>query len=60
MLVLDAKLYGKKLQFEALDEAIRAATFVRNSCLRYWMDNKGITRNDLYKYCNLSFLGHQS
>jgi len=51
MLVLEAKLKGKTEQFEALDEAIRTAQFIRNSCLRFWMDNKGVTRNDLYKYC---------
>ena len=51
MLVLEAKLKGKTQQFEALDEAIRTAQFIRNSCLRYWMDNRGVTRNDLYKYC---------
>lgn len=51
MLVLEAKLKGKTEQFHALDEALRTALFVRNSCLRYWMDNRGTTRNDLYKYC---------
>ena len=51
MLVLEAKLKGKTQQFEALDEAIRTAQFIRNSCLRFWMDNKGVSRNDLYKYC---------
>jgi putative transposase len=53
MIVLEAKLKGKDKQFEALDEAIRTAQFIRNSCLRYWMDNKGISRNDLYKYCKI-------
>lgn len=53
MLVLEAKLRGKAEQFEALDEAIRTANFIRNSCLRYWMDNRGTTRNDLYKYCKV-------
>lgn len=51
MLVLEAKLKGKTEQFEALDEAIRTAQFIRNSCLRYWMDHRTVTRNDLYKYC---------
>jgi putative transposase len=51
MLVLEAKMKGKVEQFEALDEAIRTAQFIRNSCLRYWMYNPGVTRNDLYKYC---------
>ncbi|MGM0457656.1 MAG: RNA-guided endonuclease TnpB family protein, partial [Cyanobacteriota bacterium] len=41
MLVFEAKLRGTKEQYERLDEAIRTARFVRNSCLRYWMDNKG-------------------
>ena len=53
MLVVEAKLKGKTEQFEALDQAIRTAQFIRNSCLRYWMDHKGVTRNDLYKYCKI-------
>jgi putative transposase len=51
MLVLEAKVNGKVEQFEALDEAIRTARFIRNSCLRFWMDHPGTSRNDLYKYC---------
>jgi putative transposase len=51
MLVLEAKLKGKAEQFELLDEAIRTAQFVRNACLRYWMDHANVSRNDLYKYC---------
>lgn len=53
MIVLEAKLKGEDEQLEALDEAIRTAQFIRNSCLRYWMDNKSISRNDLYKYCKV-------
>ena len=53
MIVLEAKLKGKDEQFEALDDAIRAARFIQNSCLRYWMDNQGVSRNDLYKYCKV-------
>jgi putative transposase len=51
MLVLEAKLKGKNWQYELLDEAIRTANFVRNKALRYWMDNKGIDKNDLQKLC---------
>jgi putative transposase len=51
MLVLEAKLKGKPVQFMALDEAIRTAQFIRNSCLRFWMDHPATSRNDLYKYC---------
>jgi putative transposase len=44
MLVFEAKLEGTKQQYERLDEAIRTARFVRNSCIRYWMDNQGIDK----------------
>jgi putative transposase len=51
MLVLEAKLEGQIEQYQKLDKAIRTARFVRNSCLRYWMDNKGIGRYELSAYC---------
>ncbi|MGK7926906.1 MAG: RNA-guided endonuclease InsQ/TnpB family protein [Spirulina sp.] len=51
MLVIEAKLKGRQSQYIKLDEAIRTAQFIRNSCLRYWEDNKGVTRNDLQKLC---------
>lgn len=31
--------------------AIRTANFVRNKALRYWMDNRGVSKNDLQKLC---------
>jgi putative transposase len=51
MLVFEAKLEGKNEQYERLDEAIRTARFIRNSCIRYWMDNKGTGRYELSAYC---------
>jgi putative transposase len=52
MLVFEAKLEGLKEQYEKLDEAIRTARFIRNSCLRYWMDNRSrIGRYNLSAYC---------
>ena len=51
MLVFEFKTYGKSNQFTAVDEAIRTAQFVRNSCLRYWMDNPKMNKYDLNKYC---------
>ena len=51
MIVLEAKLRGEETQYRALDEALRTARFIRNSCIRYWMDNKGINKYDLSKYC---------
>ncbi len=51
MLVFEAKLEGTKEQYERLDKAIRTARFVRNCCLRYWMDNKDIGKYELSAYC---------
>ncbi len=51
MLVFEAKLEGKSEQYERLDEAIRTARFIRNSCIRYWMDTQGVGRYDLSAYC---------
>ena len=52
MLVVEAKLKnGTPEQYQRLDEAIRTSQFVRNSCVRYCLDNKGTTRNDLQKLC---------
>jgi hypothetical protein len=41
MLVIEAKLKGTQSQYSKLDEAIRTGQFIRNTCLRYWEDNKG-------------------
>ncbi|EGJ33162.1 MULTISPECIES: RNA-guided endonuclease TnpB family protein [Moorena] len=53
MIVLEFKAYGKQRQYSAIDEAIRTAKFIRNSCIRYWMDNKGVNKYDLNKYCTV-------
>ncbi|TVP63285.1 MAG: transposase [Nodularia sp. (in: Bacteria)] len=51
MLVFEFKAYGKSIQLTAVDDAIRTAKFIRNSCIRLWMDVKGTGKNDLQKYC---------
>jgi len=51
MLNLEFKVYGKATQYSAIDEALRTAQFIQNKCLRYWMDNKGVSKYDLNKYC---------
>jgi putative transposase len=51
MVVFEFKAYGKALQLAAINEAIRTAQFIRNSCIRLWMDVKGTGKNDLQKYC---------
>jgi transposase len=51
MLTLEYKLRGRPAQFAALDEAIRTVQFIRHTCLRLWMDQRGITANDLQLHC---------
>jgi len=51
MLVFEAKLEGTDEQYRVIDEMIQTARFVRNSCLRYWIDNRGVKGYDLNKYC---------
>ncbi|MBW4617418.1 MAG: transposase [Desmonostoc vinosum HA7617-LM4] len=53
MLVLEYKIKAKKLQYLAIDEAIKTTQFIRNKCLRYWMDaprESKIDRFALNKY----------
>jgi putative transposase len=54
MLVFEFKAYGKSAQLTAIDDAIRTAKFIRNSCIRLWMDAKKESKIDKYalnKYC---------
>ena len=47
MLIYDYKLRINQAQQQAIDEAIRTVQFIRNKCLRKWMDGRGIGDNDL-------------
>ena len=51
VLTYEYKLDGSKPQYAAIDEAIRVVQFIRNKCLRLWMDERGISKNDLQCYC---------
>ncbi len=51
MIVLEFKLGGAAAQYAALDEAIRTTQFIRNKCVRKWMDERGVKPYDLNKYC---------
>jgi putative transposase len=51
MIVFEFKAYGKSAQLVAINDAIRTAKFIRNSCIRLWMDVEGTGKNDLQKYC---------
>jgi putative transposase len=50
MIVLEFKVQGKTTQYAAIDEAIRTAQFVRNKCIRFWMDNRGVGQKELYRH----------
>jgi len=49
MLVFEFKTYGKPEQFAAIDDAIRTVQFIRNKCIRFWMDNPKSNKYDLSK-----------
>ena len=52
MLIREAKLKnGTEEQYLSIEEAIRTAQFVRNKAIRYWMDNQGVGKVDLYALC---------
>lgn len=40
MLVYEFKVKAKTEQYQAMDEAIRIGQFIRNKCLRYWLDSQ--------------------
>jgi putative transposase len=51
MLTYEYKLDGTLAQYAAIEEAIRIVQFIRNKCLRLWMDTRGTSKNDLQCYC---------
>ncbi len=52
MIVREAKLLNGTIeQYQAIDDAIRTAQFIRNKAIRYWMDNQGVSKADLYALC---------
>ncbi|MBD0385620.1 MAG: transposase, partial [Nostoc sp. C3-bin3] len=53
MLVFEFKTYGKALQFQAIDEAIRTTQFIRNKAIRLWMDGLAKSWVELSRHCAL-------
>src|SRR6266567_2027250 len=51
MLIYEYKLDGNEKQFQVIEEAIRVVQFIRNKCLRLWMDGRSVSKNDLQIYC---------
>jgi putative transposase len=50
MFVLEFKVKGKPIQYKRIDEAIKTAQFIRNKCIRLWIDGDAKSRNDLYLF----------
>ncbi len=50
MLIYEYKVAGTTTQYAAIDEAIRVVQFIRNKCVRKWMDDHA-TKHDLQVYC---------
>jgi putative transposase len=51
MLVYEYKLDGNHKQYAAIEEARRVVQFIRNKCVRLWMDGKRVSHNDVQTYC---------
>ena len=51
MLVYEYKLRLSRAQQAAIDEAIRTTQFIRNKCLRLWMDGRSVSANELQLLC---------
>jgi len=52
MVIYEYKIAGKKPQYQAIDEAIRIVQFIRNKCVRLWIDTRGTNKNDLQCSCS--------
>src|SRR5262245_12554648 len=51
MLLYEYKLRLSRAQAAAIEEAIRTTQFIRNKCLRLWMDGHGVSASDLQMLC---------
>jgi putative transposase len=51
--VYEFKVNPKPTQIVAIEEAIRTAQFVRNKVLRFWMDNRGAGKTEMFRYNTL-------
>jgi hypothetical protein len=48
MLIYEYKLDSTRVQYAAIDEAMRIVQFVRNKYPRHWMDKRGIWKNEYH------------
>lgn len=52
MLIYEYKLDANTAQIQSIDNALRTVQFIRNKCIRLWMDEYGVSNNDLQVYCS--------
>jgi len=48
LLIIEYKVKAKPNQYKAIDEAIRTVQFIRNKCLRHWMDSPKSVKIDRF------------
>lgn len=53
MFIYEYKVNPKPQQIIAINEAIRTSQFVRNKVLRFWMDNRGVGKTEMFRYNTL-------
>jgi len=51
--VYEFKVNPKPLQISAINEAIRTSQFVRNKILRFWIDNRGVGKTEMFRHNTL-------
>jgi putative transposase len=51
--VFEFKVKARVEQVAAIESAIRTAQFIRNKCIRLWMDSRGKGQHDLSAYCKV-------
>ncbi len=47
MITLEFKLKGRETQYRIVDEMIRTFQFVRNKCLRLWIDGRNVKLSEV-------------
>ena len=55
MKVLEFKLSGDQNQFNRIDDAIRTTKFIRNSCLKTWIDASALPKEERPKFGRFDF-----
>ena len=53
MFIYEFKVNPKPTQISAINEAIRTTQFVRNKVLRFWMDNRGVGKTEMFRHNTL-------